>query len=523
MNTVSKDRESSIFFFYKSKALEAASDGRQEEALRYAYEAARMAFLSGLGLKESILFDFELDNMLSNLGLVMREQCGSAGKAFTDGKSIGFIASELWDIGGHCEALLQWAGCLRNQFDKQYLYLTNVSGVPPDFVNLERSLRGLGVEISCLPYWGPYCRRAGLLAEQIQRDSPRFLALFIHPQDVITISALSSLERKPTTLLFNHTDRNFWLGRNVIDYLVDWRKAGADFSARNRRIFNSCVIPLTTDIKPRYTANGFLGIPDDSTISLSVGYFYKITCDDDYDYFGTIERLLARYPNHYHLLVTNESRKGEINSYLGADEAIRRRFIVNGLQADLTPYYGAADFVIETFPNIGGTIRTEAMACAKPIVTFRNKKMAMLSETDALDSSYQYVCETEEEVIENSSMFIENPALRTEVGEKLHKRYLDCFSPERTRERLNSIFAGRKEPSVVEPVVKYKIGDLVKGEHLIYEILEIGDNHQVYLAYSRDARIPLLLKVMDKKQADLIKGKGDLVSRIGKWTEISPH
>jgi tetratricopeptide (TPR) repeat protein len=521
---VHKEKESSIFYYYKSKALLAGSSGLIEKALFYTYEAARMAFLSGLGLKESICYDPELDNMLSKFGLAMRENHASKEPpGIEQHKSIGYIASQLWDTGGHCEALMQWANCLRSEFDRQYVYLTNVSGTPSNFAGLAKKLRSIGVVIRNLPHWGSFEKRINLLVELLNRDRLQHLALFIHPEDVITVTALSKLGRKPPTLFFNHTDRNFWLGRNVIDYLVDWRKVGSEFSKKNRKISNSCIVPLTTNMKPTESQKSSIGIPDDCTLSLSVGYFYKITCDDDYDYFGTIETILARHPNHYHVLLTNKPEGGDIDSYLCGSKEIRKRFIIRELQADLTPYYGAADFLIETFPNIGGTIRTEAMACAIPIVAFHNVKTTMISDTDALDPSYPYMSETEEEVIKDSSLFIENSGLRRNVGRELNRRFQGYFSPEKIRGLLVDILSGTQELSIIEPVTNYRIGDLVDEDYVIYDILKADQERETYLAYSMGASIPIVLKILKKSKSGLPGGTERILYNIRRWMAISDH
>lgn len=520
-----KYKESDVFYYLKSLAINAANSGKLEEALLSTYEAAKMAFLSGLGLKESICFDADLDNLLSKIGVMLRSHRAASRSGDRRGRSIAYVASELRDIGGHCEALLQWASCLRGYFEKQYLYTTNISEVKPNYPNLDNSLRELGVEIHNLPHWGSFCDRINLLEELLRISNPMYLALFIHPQDVLTITALSKLQERPATLFFNHTDRNFWLGRNIIDYLVDWRSAGSVFSREKRSISDSCIVPLGTNIKRKITPKTYFGIPQECTLSLSVGYFYKITCDDDYDYFRTIEAILERHPDHYHILVTSQPDENEIESFLCTDPEIRNRFIIHELQVDLSPYYGAADFLIETFPNIGGTIRTEAMACALPIVAFKNVKTPMISETDALDPSYPYLACSEEGMIENSSLFIENPAIRSEVAENLYQRYKGNFSPEKIGGLLQEIVSGRKQPSVIEPVTEYRIGDTVDEKYLVYDVLDTSEQHETYLTYSHAEEVPLVLKILKKSGGKFHPDNESSLSCIKKWAELgdSPY
>ena len=74
------------------------------------------------------------------------------------------------------------------------------------------------------------------LIRLLTQESPDFLILYIHPNDVVVVPALCALPSKPPTIFFNHADHVFWLGRNIIDYLIEWREEGAKYSKKFRKI-----------------------------------------------------------------------------------------------------------------------------------------------------------------------------------------------------------------------------------------------------------------------------------------------
>ncbi|MDR9768892.1 hypothetical protein [Acetomicrobium sp.] len=116
------------------------------------------------------------------------------------------------------------------------------------------------------------------------------------------------------------------------------------------------------------------GIPESATVSVSIGSFSKVLNDPELDYFRTIGTILRMFPNHYHLFVTKPPAPEILEKYLPEDQDIRKRLMVIGPFSNLEPIYGVADFLIETFPQIGGMVKAEAMACKLPIVAFLNKK-----------------------------------------------------------------------------------------------------------------------------------------------------
>ena len=426
----------------KSRAIAAFKDGELERSLDYTYIAVSYAW----GIHFGKWYDEELEDLLSEIGLNIRsEYTLTKTSKKKDGKRIAHIASFLSDIGGHPEVLKQWIGLLSENIGEQTLYITSVPNVPSVYPYLKNFLQSKGVEVHELSYNHRYIERIKELIRLLTQESPDFLILYIHPNDVVVVPALCALSSKPPTIFFNHADHVFWLGRNIIDYLIEWREEGAKYSKKFRKINRSYVIPLTTDIKPQKVPKESFGIPENSTLSISIGSFYKVLGDPELDYFRTIEGILKQFPNHYHMLVTTSP--SIVKNHLTSDKDIRRRFIITGPIAKVEPVYGVADLLIETFPIAGGMVRVEAMACKLPIVAFHNRKSPLFSETDALPADYPFVAFTKDEIVEYSSKLLENPMLRKNVGEELYSRYKQKMSPEKVGNLLHDIIRGNEHIS----------------------------------------------------------------------------
>jgi len=436
----------------KLKAVAAFKEGKLEQALDYGYVAATYAWHNHL----SIWYDDELEHLLAKAGerirkdrvkqnpQLIRDKKRNDGHAKQDNiKSIVHIVSFLSDIGGHSEVLRQWINILADLVDNQYLYITNVSNVPLKYSYMD-NFKSNGVKVRKLSYNNSYITRIEKLIEYFENDLPTAAILYINPNDVIAITALLSLSNRPYVIFFNHADHVFWLGRNTIDLLVEWRNESIKYSKKFRKIDKSYVIPLTTNIKPEKALKPSYGVPESSTLSVSIGSFYKFLGDPEWNYFETIERILKKFPNHYHLLVTNPPPKRILGEYLPTDPDIRKRFIIGGPFSNLEPIYGIADFLVESFPCVGGMVRVEAMACRLPIVAIKNKKFSLLSETDALPPNYPYAASTEEEVIEYSSKFIRSYRLRKQVGDELFRNYKERMEPGKIKNLWKNILKNRE-------------------------------------------------------------------------------
>jgi glycosyltransferase involved in cell wall biosynthesis len=421
----SRAKQIERFNALKLKALREFERGSLEKALDYAYVAATNAWLVHLG----IWYDDELEHLLFKVGSRLHGESGTndhvPSRQEQPVKRIAHVASTL-----PARFLKQNIEIFKEIVDEQSIYLANLPNVPPEFLYLEECQK-IGIKIRQLNYQDSYVNRIKEFAKLLEEDSPQMVVLYIHPGDVITLAAISALRKKPYTVFMNHADHAFWLGRNVLDLCVEYRRIAAELSVYVRKIDPDkiCIIPITTDIKPKRVSRKIYGIPESATLSITIGSSYKVLGDPDWNYFRAINQILELYPAHYHFLVT-DINQDSLRKLVSDKSDIQKRFIIGGPFYDLEPIYGIADFLIETFPLAGGTVRVESIACGLPILAIRNKKSEFYTETDALPANYRYVASTEKEIIDHCRYLIENPDSRKQIGRELYSHFIQKMSPQ---------------------------------------------------------------------------------------------
>ena len=437
MSSVYEDLE--LYNFFKKKAAYAFDRNKFEESLDYIRAAALLAWQCHCGL----WYDSELENLLKDIGNCLKDKINfNNGKRPFSAKKVVYITSAV-NVGGLTVLLNHWISLLRNDFEERIVYVTNHYTSKNSFYGSDTTFSDPELKVYNLNHKKRYVDRIKELIKILNDISPDFIILFIDPDDVIAVSAVGALDVNSKVIYVNHTDHAFWLGRNVVGTLACFRMEGAVHARQCRNIMNSCVIPISTNIKPDKAFREDFNITDGSTVSLSVGTFPKVLGDKNPSYFSTITRLLEQFPDHYHFFITNPPDKLVLENYLPEDPDIRRRFVIDGPFSNLAPYYGMADFLIETFPITGYTVQVEAMTFKLPIVAFKNKFLLFSSAGNM--SSYPFSASTEDEIIDFSSKLIESPVLRNKLGNSLYGYYIEKLNPEQTYGLLKDMLDGKTQ------------------------------------------------------------------------------
>ncbi|MFX1258968.1 MAG: hypothetical protein ACFFAN_14010 [Promethearchaeota archaeon] len=441
----------------KSLAFSAFKKGNYESTLKYIYYAASYAWVVHFGL----WCDDDLENLLVKIGKYMKKKLISQAKKNNGKKDykVAYLASILRDVGGHNILLKHWINILSERYKDQDLYISKSDGNPLYYPNLKKSLIKKGVKIFELKSNLSFLERIKNLINLIEFNSPDVLILFTHANDVTIIPALTALTKKPYTIFFNHADHTFWLGKIISDCIIEQRIEGAKFSKKYRRVeVNQYIIPLTSKIKPIKVSKKKFGIPENSTLSISVGGIMKVESPSEHNYYKTIELVLKNFPNHYHMFVTNYPPKTIPKELVNTSEKIIKRFIINGPFPNLEPIYGMGDFLIDTFPIGGGMVIADAMACALPIVAFRSKKFSIVSDGGGeLPINYPFLTYNYNDFVDRIFQLIQDPQLRKDLGENLYNHFQQNLSPKIVNKLLFDIIDGNVKS---KDIFNYKTVDL---------------------------------------------------------------
>ncbi len=402
----------------KNEALALLEGAQIEKALTYFQVCASYARRYHLGLWQ----DDDLERALLRISTKINDSINDMIQTLNNERVL-FISSSITDYGGHTNAMINWIDCLKN---KKQIYCVNTYGDRKNGTVSEEKLKRDTVFYE-LPANCSAVEKTVLLQKKIKEISAKHIVLFIDPDDIITLTALGKFVNskgsdKPIVYFFNHADHAFWLGINVTDVLINFRTISIDFSKKTRGFKKiQVVIPLKkkefdTDIKVELPQNS------SKTLSLTIGSAWKIMPDERWNYFKVLEKILNENPDHGHILVSKLGGTLLKKAQSLLKKFPRRFYLIDGIP-NPSELYKKADFIIETFPVSGGTVRVDTISLGKPIICIENSKCHLFSSTDDIPKDYPLVAAKDEDVVFFASRLISNPGFREEIGLKLLEFY----------------------------------------------------------------------------------------------------
>ncbi|HEY0003255.1 MAG TPA: hypothetical protein VGB17_00495, partial [Pyrinomonadaceae bacterium] len=277
------------------------------------------------------------------------------------------------------------------------------------------------------------------------------IVLHINPDDVFSLCAALMLRHTTGAriVFFNHADDGFSAGLSLADRVIEFREASALFSRFVKKIEprKLWIVPLTSRLRPRAAKmkRAEFGIPEGCTVSLTVAQLYKLLPDGHWNYGQTIKALLEREPDHYHILIgpgPEEIKKRLLDNFQSSSPEVASRFIRLEGQSEIAPFLMLADFLIESFPRMGGILRIDAMRHGLPIVAVRNTALNIFSETGALPADYPLVALSNEDVVRYSRILINDSSSRQLYGAQLLSHYQSHFSANVVSDALREALTG---------------------------------------------------------------------------------
>jgi len=157
-------------------------------------------------------------------------------------------------------------------------------------------------------------------------------------------------------------------------------------------------------------------IPEEATVYLLVGSRFRRK--------GVPAALeaLAHVPAPAHLLIVGDDRDTESYKSMARELGVRGRVTFAGYQADIGPYYGAADaFVLPALYDSFPDAAMEALASGLPVVTStRSGAAELVTEHEA-----GFVCDSRDaDALIRHMRALEDPQLRAVLGENARKAVL---------------------------------------------------------------------------------------------------
>jgi hypothetical protein len=281
------------------------------------------------------------------------------------------VFSTAYALLGHTKLCREWMK-LDAQGRQHSVILLSQDGAVPE--NLARAVSLAGGSIIRLDNRKRPAERAQEL-RVVARQRADVVVLHTHPDDVIAPVAFG-VPGGPPVIMVNHADHAFWVGRGVVDLLLDIRDSGHSWSLENRAISRAEIVPIplseldatTSDascrLESRRTVRRELGIPAEAVVLLTIGNAFKYTAIPGFDFCRTAEEILKSCLGAC-LVAVGPKNTG---SWKAAGKTTNGRLIAVGNQSELSRFHAAADIYLEGFPSGSLTALLEAAQAGLPVV-----------------------------------------------------------------------------------------------------------------------------------------------------------
>lgn len=420
-------RRTTGYLTAKQKALRSVD---ADEVLFWTCVAATSAWRNPFGRWHDPELDSRLRNTASQLDV-------RPDKLSTNPSGIAHITSTIADGGGHMETLLLWCENIGGEIiSSQWEESAKIS---------DPSLQQLKSRAYLCPIALRPAQKAKWIVEKLIERQPQRVLLHINPNDVVALAAAVKYREISGAEIFfyDHVDTSYWLGSSLVDRVIEIRPSGATIAREFREVPESKIghVPLTSRTRhsPSVTRTE-LELPDSSTVSLTVAAYYKMRPDGHWNFAQTINRILDNNPNHYHLVVGHGSAKdGEMIRSALARQQVR----VLGRRSDVDALLRISDFVIESFPLMGGLFRLDAMREGVPLVAIAHPQWPQVFDMGVFPPGYPLVASTNEEVAKLSEAMIADASSRQNLGGILRDYYETNFSAAAISQAMRGALTGK--------------------------------------------------------------------------------
>lgn len=354
------ERVSAQFFHHFNKK-------NYEDALRWAEIAGSCAWFTHPGFYMHQEIEEGLHNIGYNLDSVDVNFSWCLPRNIGQGRKWLHVLTAAYTTGGHTRLAERWMTSSSDDDIHSFILLDQDAEIPNWLIAASQKTGGSYI---VLPSEMGFMEKAKVL-RNISRDWADIIVLHIHPNNALCSVAFSENEGPPV-MFVNHASLCFWYGVGVSDVVLDMGLQDQKLTISQRRSKNNKLLPLPLNIpdlkQPLRFYKEKLGLDPGSVVMLTSAPGYKYRPYEHLNFQNTMIDILNRSQNKNVILVVLGVDSHDIN-WREAIEKTGGRIKVMGLQKDVFPYYGAADFYLESFPFGSFTASLEAAAMGKPIVS----------------------------------------------------------------------------------------------------------------------------------------------------------
>lgn len=218
------------------------------------------------------------------------------------------------------------------------------------------------------------------IASLIYNYQPTKILAHVWPWDTRPIVAIMAAKKCPCYNI-NFNDHSFWIGKSMLDYLIEFRPYGSTISIEKRGLKPEQLIylPYYPIISTNIPFQGFPFDRNGKVVIFTGGSAYKMLGKDNL-YFDNLDAILGDNPNAVVLLACGTL--GPINERISKMKNKAQVFTTT-FRKDIASLFLNSDIYYATYPMSGGLMSQYAATLSRPIIAYVKEPCA-LDEIDGI-------------------------------------------------------------------------------------------------------------------------------------------
>jgi len=347
---------------------------------------------------------------------------------------IAFLATELYDFGGHTEVIKNIIASLPQEYESK-LFLAKkyrtFKCAPVKMMEILQYCKADGVNFG----YGNDKRSLQKIFEKIVEFAPKAIFIFIHNNDVFSTALLSMLKNRTKIKVFysDICSHQFSIGMSFADLIMEAMPSTAFITQKYRGFKNTVINGIC--YLPREKLPVIAEKSCGGTISGAAAY--KFFENNDSPYLEMIERLLRKNENLRHTLITEFTpRHKKIFDSIFKHSPAKNRIDIVKFTPNYKYLFKSADVFIDSFPVSSAFTMIDLMSLNVPFVAKINRENIAFSFHEYLTPGYPYMFENVRDMEAGIEELLSNKERRKQIAEKNFEYFLNFYEGKHYAGRL---------------------------------------------------------------------------------------
>jgi hypothetical protein len=387
--------------------------------------------------RQNIFFNNSLlDREIENFALQIKVK---KNKRELKSENIAFLATEFYEQGGHTVLIKNILQNVPENYNTE-LFLTkknkSMKIAKKRISEIASYTKIDGIDFS-------FISEKKLLMQMFNKIinfSPKAIIVFMHMNDAFAAAILALLKKYTDIkiLFVNFAAHHPSLGMSFADLILELSPYNAFVTQKYRGFANTHIIWLAGESEknlPIFSNEQIeetktkIGIPQNCFCTMTGCASYKLNSE----FLEFIFRLLEKYENLYHVLITNltDELKQIINN-----SKVKNRLLTLNFTANYKPIFKCADFFIDSFPISNDLTMIDLMSLKIPFISMINKKNIIQSFNEYMPKNYPYVFENLEDLEREVHRLFSDKEERNRIAEMNYEHFLNFFEGKKVTEKI---------------------------------------------------------------------------------------